>query len=67
MGEKSAMTMARMLSMSLERNSMLGMSEKVWLIRCKEETMMILDMIPSVAMRRRAVWRFLLFWFVIIF
>jgi hypothetical protein len=47
------------VSINLERNTMLGMSEKVWLMSGKDETMVIPDMMPSVATMRRAICRFL--------
>jgi len=38
---------------------MSGISEKVWLMSGKEETMVMPDMMPSVATMRRAICRFL--------
>ena len=64
MGENSAMMMLGIVSINLERNSMLGMSEKVWLMSGKEETIVMPDMIPSVATMRRAICRFLFCGFV---
>jgi len=43
---------------------MLGMSENVWLMSGNEETIVMPDMIPSVATMRRAICRFLFCGFV---
>jgi hypothetical protein len=58
-GENNAMMIEGIVSINLERNSMLGMPEKVWLMSGKDETMVIPDMMPSVATMRRAICRFL--------
>jgi len=47
-----------MVSISFERNSMWGMSEKVWLKSGSEETMVIPDMTPNVATRSRDICMF---------
>ena len=64
MGENNAMIMLGIVSINLERNSMLGMSEKVWLMSGKDETMVMPDMMPSVATMRSAICRFLFCGFV---
>jgi len=48
--------MEGMVSMSLDKNSMLGMFKKVWLISGNEETMVMPDIMPRVASSNSAVW-----------
>ena len=64
MGENNAMIMLGIVNINLERNSMLGMFEKVWLMSGKDETIVMPDMMPSVATMRRAICRFLFCGFV---
>ena len=52
-GAKRAIMIEGMVSISFERNSMLGMLEKVWLMRGKEDTTVIPDITPSVATRSK--------------
>ena len=47
-----------LVSICFERNSMLGMLEKVWLMRGKEDTTVIPDITPSVATRSKEICMF---------
>ena len=63
-GAKRAIIMEGIVSISFDKNSMLGISENVWLMRGKEETTVIPDMMPSVATRSKAVWMRLVLLFI---
>lgn len=59
MGANKAMMIEGMVNISLERNSMLGIWLKVWLMSGKEDTTVIPDITPIVAMRSSESWIFL--------